>query len=112
MGVPYIVLHDAYHYFEVHYQLSAVGAVTVSPDQMPSAKRIKSLRKAIEQAGVRCVFHEPQLESALVDLIREGFDVGVGVLDPLGAALPPGPDAYFELMRYNAIALRECLGGS
>ena len=34
----------------------------------------------------------------------------VGVLDPLGAAHPPGPEAYFLMMESNARALTECLG--
>ncbi len=32
-----------------------------------------------------------------------------GVLDPLGAGLPTGPELYFGMMRANAETLRECL---
>jgi len=55
------------------------------------------------------VFREPQLESALVQILLEDSDARAGVLDPLGADVAPGPDAYFALMDSNTDALVECL---
>jgi len=109
--VPYVVFHDAYAYLEARYGLTAVGAVAVSPDRLPSAQRVRALRARIAKLGARCVFREPQFESALVRAIVEGTGARVGVLDPLGASLEPGPELYFELMRTNVRALVECLGG-
>ena len=47
---------------------------------------------------------------ALVDVVIEGTSASRGVLDPLGAALDPGPDLYFELMDGLADSLAACLG--
>jgi zinc transport system substrate-binding protein len=108
--VPFVVFHDAFRYFEESFGLVSVGSVTLSPDRMPSARRIKELREAIVRSGARCVFREPQFESALVEILIDDTGARAGVLDPLGTAVDPGPDAYVELMDANADALIECLG--
>ncbi|MCH7887821.1 MAG: zinc ABC transporter substrate-binding protein [Proteobacteria bacterium] len=107
--VPYAVFHDAYQYFEQRYGLNAVGAVTISPERRPGARRLRQIRATIRAFSARCVFHEPQFEPALLQNVVEGTGARVGVLDPLGAELEPGADAYFALMRGLARGLAECL---
>jgi len=97
-GIPYIVFHDAYRYFENAYGLHAVGSISISPDRKPGAKRIKAIRDKIKQLRARCVFSEPQFESNLVATVIAGTNAKSGVLDPLGATIPAGPEAYFQLM--------------
>ncbi|GAB6042306.1 zinc ABC transporter substrate-binding protein [Endothiovibrio diazotrophicus] len=107
---PYIVFHDAYQLFEKRYHLNAVGSVTLSPERAPGARRVHQLRGKIRDLGVRCVFAEPQFEPKLVRTLIEGSGARAGVLDPLGATLPAGPDAYFRLMNALADSLVGCLG--
>jgi zinc transport system substrate-binding protein len=109
-GVPFVMFHDAFQYFEESFGLNAVGSVTVSPDRMPSARRIKALRETIAASGARCVFREPQFESALVQVLLEDTGARSGVLDPLGTDVAPGPEGYIDLMNANAEALIACLG--
>lgn len=109
---PYIVFHDGYHYLEHRYGLMAVGALSVSPERAPGAKRVSALRERIEETGVRCVFSEPQFEPALARTIVAGTPARLGELDPLGVALTPGPEAYFQLMERLAEDLVGCLSGS
>jgi zinc transport system substrate-binding protein len=108
-GVPYIVFHDAYQYFEERYDLNAVGSLTVMPESQPGARRLYEIRARIIATGAQCVFSEPQFESALVETLVAGTRARTGVLDPLGATLAAGPDAYFELMHQLAKSLRSCL---
>lgn len=108
-GTPYIVFHDAYVYFERHYALNAVGSVTVNPERLPGARRIQQLRSRIKSLEARCVFSEPQFEPRLVRTLLEGSDARGGRLDPLGADIPAGPDAYFLMMKQLAGALVDCL---
>lgn len=108
-GIPFIVFHDAFRYFERSFGLSSVGTVTLSPDRVPSARRLSELRETIRSTGARCVFREPQFESPLVQVLIDGTDARAGILDPLGADVPPGPDAYIELMDGLADSLIECL---
>lgn len=106
---PYIVFHDAYQYFERHFGTKIVGSITVSPDQKPGAKRIADLRQRIQASSTVCIFREPQFPAPIVDTLVGGTGVKVGVLDPEGANLTPGPDAYFTLMDRIADSLATCL---
>lgn len=105
----YVVFHDAYQYFEHEFNLRPAGALTVSPERPPGAKRIRAIKRLIETQNIRCVFSEPQFPPALVDTLVADTDAAAAVLDPLGAALETGPDAWFELMRGMAASLAECL---
>ena len=111
-GKPYVVFHDGYQYFERRFGLSPIGSVTVSPDIPPSAKRLTELRNRIRQTKAVCVFAEPQFEPKLVDTILEGTGARRGVLDPLGAALPAGPDLYPALLTGLADGVVSCIGGA
>ena len=106
---PFIVFHDAYQYLERRYDLSAAGSVTVAPDRKPGARRLRDIQHHIAEAGVVCVFAEPQFQPAVLDTVIEGTAARAGVADPLGAALDPGPDLYPALMRGLARSLADCL---
>lgn len=108
---PYIVFHDAYQYFEQRYGLAAVGSITVSPERQPGARRVQDIRQKMIANQVVCVFSEPQFEPALVKTLLQNTSAKSGVLDPLGADLPAGPEAYFQLMNRLVDSLRGCLGG-
>ncbi len=110
VGKPYIVFHDAYHYFEARYGLSPAGAIAISPDRAPGARTLAAIRDRIEASGAVCVFREPQFEPALVTTVVAGTPARVAVLDPLGVDLAPSPEAYFALMRRLADSLSACLG--
>ncbi len=97
-NVPYIVFHDAYPYFESAYGLNAVGSISIDPERKPGIKRVIDIRNKIKDLHARCVFREPQFEPRLVATIIEGTGSRTGVLDPLGANLPVGPESYFILL--------------
>lgn len=97
-GVPYIVFHDAYQYFESTYGMNAVGSISIDPERKPGVKRIIEIRHKIKALNARCVFREPQFEPRLVATIIEGTGAQTGILDPLGAELPVGPESYFQLL--------------
>lgn len=78
---PFIVFHDAYHYFEHAFGLAAAGSITVSPDRPPSAKRLVELRQAIVDRGAVCVFGEPRTRTDLVATVAEESGAGTAELD-------------------------------
>jgi zinc transport system substrate-binding protein len=107
---PFIVFHDAYHYFEHAFGLAAAGSITVSPDRPPSAKRLVELRQAIVDRGAVCVFGEPRTRTDLVVTVAEESGAGTAELDAEGTSdLAPGPDAYVEMMRRLGHAVAGCL---
>ncbi len=107
--VPYLVFHDAYRHFEARYGLTSVGAVTRTPEIPPGARRLSRIRRLISERDVACLFTEPRSPPALAEAVTGGTTVRIAVLDPLGAALAPGPQAYFALMRALADDLAACL---
>jgi zinc transport system substrate-binding protein len=106
---PFVVFHDAYGYLQDRYGLKGALAVTLDPERKPGARRISELREAIEKLGVGCVFAEPQYSAALVETLIEGTGARLLRLDPLGAGVAPGPEAYFALMRTMAEAMTSCM---
>ena len=108
-GEPFLTFHDAYGYFTGHYGLSYLGAISVNPERKPGAAKLKKIKHEIEHEKAACIFSEPQFQPKIIDVVAEGVPVGKGVLDPLGAELAPGKDAYFELMRNLAGSMVSCL---
>ncbi len=108
-GVPFIVFHDGYRYFEDRFGLTAVGSVVVSPGRPPGVRRISELRDKVRALGVACVFDEPQFDRRLVQTVIEGSEVRAGTVDPLGAAIEDGPGLYVTLLRDMAASFRACL---
>jgi zinc transport system substrate-binding protein len=106
---PFVVFHDAYQYFENRFGLDAVGAITVSPDIQPSAKRLTELRRKIKSLGAVCVFAEPAFQPNLVAAVTEGTRARSGTLDPQGSTLEAGPELYFALMRNLGDGFKACL---
>ena len=105
----YIVFHDAYQYFERRFNVSAIGSLTVSPEVLPGADRIRVLQEKVASLDASCVFSEPQFEPRLVSTITENTNAGTGILDPLGSSIENGPDLYFQLIRDMSSSLKECL---
>jgi zinc transport system substrate-binding protein len=108
-GRGYVVFHDAYQYFEKRFGVSAIGSITVSPEVMPGAERVRELQEKVRELDATCVFSEPQFQPKLVATVTENTNAGTGVLDPLGASLEDGPELYFKLIRNMANSLKGCL---
>ena len=106
---PFVVLHDAYQYFERAFGLEHIGALSVSAERRPGARHMQALRRRMSELGARCLFRESQLDARLAQALAEGTGVRIALMDPLGAGLPPGPGAYAALMRAMATTMATCL---
>lgn len=109
---PFIVLHDAYRYFEERFDLNAAGSITINPERAPGVQRITEIRDKVRELGSVCVFAEPQFDSKVIDVVTEGTNARSGIIDPLGAAIEDGPELYFTLIRDLAAAFKECLAAA
>ena len=110
VDVPFIVFHDSLHYFQVAFDLTVVGAVTLDPDRQPGAGSLRALKRHIADSDARCILVEPQFTPTLVETLVEGTTLTRAVVDPVGTDFPFGPNAYFEMMNSNADNLARCLG--
>ena len=105
----FLVLHDAHIYFERRFGMRAHAAITTEPDVMPTAAKIKKLRRDLESHPMDCIFGEPFLGQKAVRLTAEGNDIRIGQLDPLGSQLPAGASLYADLLKSYAAAFKGCL---
>ncbi len=108
---PFIVFHDAYHYFEKRFGMHAVGSITLNPEAMPGARRLADIQQRIRDTGAACVFAEPQFDIGYVKTVIEGTGARESSLDGLGAAIPAGPGAYEALLDSFVTSLTSCLSG-
>jgi zinc transport system substrate-binding protein len=106
---PFVVFHDAYHYFEARFGVEAAGAIAMSDAAQPGPARLTEIRAAIRDLGAPCVFAEPQFPEAHAQLVMEGTGAKLAVLDPMGATLTPGAGLYPAMMRRMADAMVGCL---
>jgi zinc transport system substrate-binding protein len=108
-SLRYVVFHDAFQYFERRYGLAPVGSITINPEVSPSGKRLTAIRKKIAGLSAVCIMREPQFDPKLATSVAAGLtSVRTGVLDPIGADLNPGPDAYGAVLRKLAAGLKAC----
>lgn len=107
----YVVFHDAYAYFENEFGLRAPAVMRFNPEVAAGAAHVREVRNLIATENIRCIFSEPQFSPSMVRTLAEDSGVQSGVLDPLGAELQPGADAWFALMRALAGSLSNCLRG-
>ena len=108
-GKPYFVFHEAYDYFEAAYGLDHAGVFSVSPDVQPGARQVARMRQRLQEAGPTCVFSEPPLQPRLAQTLSAGLPVRLAELDPLGSAVPVGPQGYEQLLEGLGEGLAGCL---
>ncbi|CDG21460.1 High-affinity zinc uptake system protein znuA [Xenorhabdus poinarii G6] len=105
----YFVFHDAYGYFEKHYQLVPLGSFTVNPEIQPGAQRLHNIRTQLVEQKAKCVFAEPQFRPAVIHAIAKGTDVRIGTLDPLGSGIVLDKDSYIKFITQLSQQYASCL---
>ena len=105
----YLVLHEAYQYFESRYKLKNKGSITLQLEHFLGVSRLKKVQKMIKTNKVSCIFTEPQYSQKLVKNLIKDTSVKKGILDPIGADILPGPELYFDLMKNLSTSLKSCL---
>ncbi|MGY4674091.1 zinc ABC transporter substrate-binding protein ZnuA [Ursidibacter arcticus] len=106
----YYTFHDAYGYFEKAYGLNSLGSFTINPTIAPGAKTLNTIKKSIAKNKAICLFAEPQFTPKVIESLSKGTSAKVGQLDPLGAKVELGKDAYPQFLQSLADQFSECLG--
>jgi manganese/iron transport system substrate-binding protein len=119
-----VVFHDSFRYFAAAYGLELVAAVLpAGAGQEPSAADVAAIVEAVREAAVPAVYTEPQFDAGVLELAAEesgarvltlysgAFDGGAFDAGEGGAADAPAIGDYEAMMRANAAALLDGLGG-
>lgn len=104
---PFLVLHDAFHYFEETFGVEAEAFVIAGDGATPGPARVQALREHLAANPVTCAFTAPQENERFLRTVTEGQEVRVAVLDPLG----DGEASYATFMRAFATAMVDCFEG-
>lgn len=81
--VPYMVLHDAFAYFDDTYRLNKVGVIE-PPAGGIGLKRLLVMRERLQQAHVRCVLYPAHESPRLLHQLVRGLAVRTQAVDVLG----------------------------
>lgn len=109
-GRGFIVMHDAYHYFEHRFGVEAAAAILPGDGGQASAARLQAISEHMRGLGQTCIFIEPQMPDRLARTLAAEHDAAIGTLDPIGDSLERGPGLYAAMMRGLATGLLDCLG--
>lgn len=104
----FLIVHDAFQYFEARFGLAAQGAISDGHAAPPSAARILAIRDLMQDRKISCVFAEPGYNAKLLDNLINGTSVRLKQLDPLGAGLPLDHRLYEAVLQNMADAMVAC----
>lgn len=105
----FVSLHAAWHYFAQRYGLDEAAVITDFPGQEPSAAALGGLVDFCRRQGITVVSAEPQFPRQIAATIASEIGGEVVLLDPLGGTGLEGRESYPDLMRYNAVVLKDAL---
>lgn len=115
----FIVLHDAFQYLEVAFDLQALGALSQGDAMAPGAARVRAMKQLIAEKDVVCAFSEPQLNDRILRRLSEATQIKLAVLDLLGAGIAAGtkeagqvaadaPRLYQTMMQALITSIADC----
>lgn len=107
-GLSFVVPHDAFQYFEVRFDLPALGAITLSDASSAGPAHLAALRDQVQNSGVRCILTDAQTSPEWANLLVDGTEARIVMVDSEGTHLAPGPALYPTLIAGLAQALTEC----
>jgi len=106
---PFMVQHDAFGYLTRDLGLNQVGYLQTVPGREPGAKHVAKVRDLIKSKGVKCLFVEPQLTSALAYGLAKELGVYIGEIDAMGSDLEPSPTLPLRIIQIIIVRLDKCL---
>jgi ABC-type Zn uptake system ZnuABC Zn-binding protein ZnuA len=99
-----ITYHDAWPYFARRFGIDIIATVEPIPGQEPSARELTRLVDLIRRERIKVITTEPQLPSALPNMLAKETGVKVVVLNPLECE-----GGYIAALGNGANALRDAL---
>jgi ABC-type Zn uptake system ZnuABC Zn-binding protein ZnuA len=107
----YVAFHNAWRWFARRYALEEVGVVHEFAGEEPGPRELARLVEAARRAGVGAILVEPQMAPRTARVIAAEYGGRTVLVDPNGDPSDPARATYADLLRWNARAFREALGG-
>ena len=100
--------HDAYGGFFAAFDLHSDAAISDHQAHQPGAAHLHDISEHLHDADHACILAEPGQEPAIRKTLQPDAHVAIVTVDPIGAAIPLGPDHYFALLQSIADAISSC----
>ena len=104
----YIVLHDAYQYFEDEFEIENEIAIKFDSHQENTIKDIIEIRKILRDKDIKCIFSDGVSDKKLLNILNKDFDLKIIELDHLGDNFDKNKSLYFKLIESLANSFLEC----
>lgn len=107
-----VVSHDAYRYLAKRYGFYTFEIAGFSPSMEPSPARLAELSEIADKEGIKHVFFETHVSSALSDTLASEIGAGTLVLHSIAALTPEERSTektYIDLQLLNLKNLRTAL---
>jgi zinc transport system substrate-binding protein len=107
-----IVSHNAFAYIARDYGLNLMSVMGLSPDEEPTAQRMKEIADFAKERGIRHILFEELVSPRVAETLAESLGIGTMVLNPLEGLTEEqarnGED-YFSIMTANLTTLKKAL---
>ena len=100
--------HDAYGGFFAAFGLHSETAISDHEAHQPGAAHMHDIAEHLHDADHACILAEPGQETAIRKTLQPDDHVAIVTVDPIGAAIPLGPEHYFGLLQSIADAISSC----
>lgn len=104
--------HNAFSYLAHNYNFKTAALSGLSPQSMPSAKKITELMHRIQKDKIQTIFFESFANEKVIRSIAHDTKIAVDVLHPLGnitATQLKNNETYEEIMRENLSKISKAL---
>ncbi|MEH0831603.1 metal ABC transporter solute-binding protein, Zn/Mn family [Anaplasma bovis] len=107
--VPYVVIHDAYQYFDRYFGLNFVAALSSGHTVSTTARALHAAKTAAKAHATKCIFIDNTVGKIGAALVPNDAAHHIYTVDPVGTSIAASENGYFELMMSLAEQFRECL---
>lgn len=113
-GRALVTNHHVFGYLADRFGFRVIGAVVPSGTTLasPSSSDLRSLTRAMREAGVRTVFADSSRPTRLADVLRDELGGRVEVVELYSESLTArggGADTYLRMMRANTLSVTDGL---
>jgi zinc transport system substrate-binding protein len=102
------VYHNAYQYFESHFDVSHVLDLVHNPELSPGMRETLTVRNALQSAAPDCLLLESDHNEALLQTLLQDNPLPSVEIDPLGYGIADSARAYTRLLESIAHAWASC----
>jgi len=105
---PMLVFHNAWRYFEKHYGIEAINAISMSSIKQLSLSKAQSIQALLAEKNIRCLLGEYPEPAAMLQRLAQKNNLKLLRLDVMGTQISLSANSYIELLEQTAEGFLAC----